>query len=451
MTKVVLQGKGASKGVCKGTAIFGGAKRTALHVSKESLVVLVLKSLDREVYKLIEDNVVGVVAECGSVACHGAAILRELGIPCVVACSNALRAIPQGAEIEVNGLEGTVVLRKRRVHIVAAVDERVKPALQESKTSFEEALFVSSNKNTTPCFEVRRSKSVECYRPNRSYQLLRYDMLRHGWEESPRFLFGGPKCKLERSKNGVVLVHNAPRLDDICLLVLDNPDWVMAVARQREESISAWKSSLPTYYKKVNAKHRLQLLEATERLHDMYSGLLRYIYLTQFIADELVDKWMRLIEPLGKDCTEVVYALLTSEYVRRAVAAKIHPGRSTFWQVPSPDPQIWQGDSALRATIDGEETLLRHALNYSIRTGRSLIGAHCRYRLVVPLIYQMAEEHYYVSSSICSFINRAVDTASTVIFGQETRIEHRSKVFSFTWQEFRKALLGISNERRLLC
>lgn len=49
-----------------------------------------------------------VVVDVGSALSHGAIVAREMGLPCVIGTGNGTAAIPDGAEVEVNGDDGTV-------------------------------------------------------------------------------------------------------------------------------------------------------------------------------------------------------------------------------------------------------------------------------------------------------------------------------------------------------
>ena len=50
----------------------------------------------------------GVVVEIGAAMSHSMIVSRELGIPCVVGVADATLAIPDGAEVEIDGQAGTV-------------------------------------------------------------------------------------------------------------------------------------------------------------------------------------------------------------------------------------------------------------------------------------------------------------------------------------------------------
>ena len=51
-----------------------------------------------------------VVVNVGGQISHAVIVSRELGLPCVVAVTDATKRIPDGAEVEVNGDTGQVTL-----------------------------------------------------------------------------------------------------------------------------------------------------------------------------------------------------------------------------------------------------------------------------------------------------------------------------------------------------
>jgi pyruvate,water dikinase len=52
----------------------------------------------------------GVVAESGDILSHSSIVAREYGIPCVVSVADACNRIPDGAEVVVDGVAGTVLV-----------------------------------------------------------------------------------------------------------------------------------------------------------------------------------------------------------------------------------------------------------------------------------------------------------------------------------------------------
>jgi len=56
----------------------------------------------------------GVVTETGGVLSHAAIVAREYGIPAVAGAPGALRRIPDGAPVTVDGTRGTVTAGRPR-------------------------------------------------------------------------------------------------------------------------------------------------------------------------------------------------------------------------------------------------------------------------------------------------------------------------------------------------
>jgi len=51
-----------------------------------------------------------VVVNLGAVGSHASIVSRELGIPCVASVADATKKIPDGANITVNGSNGTITI-----------------------------------------------------------------------------------------------------------------------------------------------------------------------------------------------------------------------------------------------------------------------------------------------------------------------------------------------------
>jgi pyruvate,water dikinase len=102
---VSLKGVPASEGISTGRArVISSAAELALVEAGEVIVTQFTNSS----FNLVIGMAAGVVTELGGTLSHAAITCREVRIPCVTNCANALQRIPQGAEIEVNGSSGEV-------------------------------------------------------------------------------------------------------------------------------------------------------------------------------------------------------------------------------------------------------------------------------------------------------------------------------------------------------
>ncbi len=69
---------------------------------------------------LDRDNVVGIVTETGGMTSHSAILARALEIPAVLAVPDAVRKLPEGAQVIVDGGEGTVAVAPDEAELAAA-------------------------------------------------------------------------------------------------------------------------------------------------------------------------------------------------------------------------------------------------------------------------------------------------------------------------------------------
>ena len=180
MMNNTISGLCVSPGDANGFAVICHDIKTAAIPTKENIVII-LPTLDRDLIERLTPNVVGVVAEKGSIGSHGAGILREMHIPCMVRVPDAMNIIHSGDYISISGKKNTVRINHDR--IVFLGNNRIL-----------NSTYDQLNEDRTE--EIRISKTLDCYRPTRRYQRLRFDMLKPAWEYSPLFLFGIPRCEL---------------------------------------------------------------------------------------------------------------------------------------------------------------------------------------------------------------------------------------------------------------
>lgn len=69
---------------------------------------------------LDRDNVVGIVTEAGGMTSHSAILARALEIPAVLAVPDAVRKLPEGAQVIVDGGEGAVAVAPDEAELAAA-------------------------------------------------------------------------------------------------------------------------------------------------------------------------------------------------------------------------------------------------------------------------------------------------------------------------------------------
>lgn len=99
------------KGMCASPGVVTGIARIILdpkdnnRIKEGDIMVAICTSVD---YLPAMKQAAAFITEVGGLTCHAAVVARELGIPCIVALSNATKTIKDGEKIQVDATHGTV-------------------------------------------------------------------------------------------------------------------------------------------------------------------------------------------------------------------------------------------------------------------------------------------------------------------------------------------------------
>lgn len=378
---------------------------TSVVIPNNKNIILVLPYLDRDIIIKLSSNVVGVISEKGSIGSHGAGILRELRIPCIVRIPNVLSILHQGDFIKIVDSEDSVYCN----------------TMLPSRLQHNTNLLYTTYKqfNTDRSNQIRISQSIDCYRPTRRYQRLRFDMLKPAWETSPNFLFGLQKCEIFQNELGIVLIKNGPRILDICSYLIEDPERLIRISRARSLEVERIDNSLDTLNNLVNSDNTIEIGNGIRTAVQHYRDLMKYVYISQYISDEIIEIFLDVVSEFDISSRQHFIRKLSSEYVMTSIVSKEDPGISQKWILPSRNPFVWRGNinyEPFRLDEMPESTINR------IKADSSVFNDIISLLKLVPLVYQMSEEFFYTSSSINSFINRGLDRLSH-LFSQNGLIQ----------------------------
>lgn len=356
-------------------------------------IILVLEELDRNLLINLSKNVVGVVAEQGNIGSHGSGILRHLGIPCVLRIKNATHILKNGEIIEISGDRNCIFCSHSKLF---HVDDNSPGDLYYlvAKDNFHKS-------------NIRMQDTWFCARPNRAYQKLRFDIIHNVFENMGPFLFGLPPAKARQNEYGAFEECGNPNLVDVCSYVISNPQWLVEKAGERSGEINEIKRELQDLQGYTNGWNQAHAVKVFETGVELYQRLFKYAYMSQAISDEILDIYLDFAEyVLGKRDTHDILEL-KSDYVNRCLNSGIDPGVSQHWSSRIIEPHIWDGE-ILDYTFDvnGEMIACIHARSEQEKI--KLMKDYDSFRIIVPLVYQLSEEFFYISSSINSFINWSI-------------------------------------------
>ena len=199
---ITLNGLCVSNGIVSGNAYVIKSKKTV----KECFIpntILVLRSLDRDLLINLNSNIVGVIAERGNIGSHGAGILRQLKIPCVLRVKYATVVIKNGDYVEINGDQNSITSYGKKEY------EMPKQKLVYGLK------YKSISKDQFEIDDIRLQKKWISIRPTRCYQKLRFEMFKDVHSQGPNMMFGLPLTEVKQDEKGVMVEYGATYISDI--------------------------------------------------------------------------------------------------------------------------------------------------------------------------------------------------------------------------------------------
>ena len=389
----VHSGLCVSKGDVRGVVcVVKDVSKTAVEYIQNT--ILVMKSLDRGLIVRINKNVVGIIAEQGNIGSHGAGILRQRNIPCVLRIKDATSIFKDGDVIELKGSENCVISNLTN--------------LAEVTTKIEDPdvgkfTYSSIGKEYFSINDIRSENKWVCPRPDRAYQKLRYDIIRSVYASSGTYMFGLPPAQVKQNEFGAVCTYGVPYVSDICRFVLCNPTWLVEKAKLRSVEFNEIKIKLKSMMEQTDTKHVNGIYSIFSSSVKLYQSMFKYVSISQAISDELLDIYLDFLRistgaQVSKDILQ-----LKSDYVERCLTSGIDPGVSQRWNPDSHTPHVWDGELDY-TPLERDELIVSSILNMQNDADRMLLDYNS-FRIIVPLVYQLAEEYFYISSSVNSFIN----------------------------------------------
>ena len=94
--------------------LLGRPDEEHLHTHRRPAIVVTRELTPGLTIQFERDHVAGFVSEEGTRTAHAAILARSLGIPCIMGLTHALKRIPAGADVVIDGTRGTVVVSPSR-------------------------------------------------------------------------------------------------------------------------------------------------------------------------------------------------------------------------------------------------------------------------------------------------------------------------------------------------
>lgn len=386
----VLSGLCVSKGNVKGIAHIVTDNDSLSALPRNT--ILVMKTLERNVLINLRENVVGVIAEHGNIGSHGAGILRQLKIPCILRINNATIRIKNGDKVELCGAKNCIICSR-------GIDES-NPINEISDSIFN---YKSISKEKFDIEDIRPVCSWNKPRPGRVYQKLRYDIICDVYASGAEYLYKLPHAYTRQDENGVLETYGIPRASDLCSFVLCHPEWLVKKAEERSREFESIKTSMEAMMLHANADNIQDVIMIFEESIELYRAIFKYVFLAQITSDEFINIYLDFIDFVtGKRMSKDILDM-KSDYVEKCLASGIDPGGFQQWNGNVKPPHIWYGE--LNYTPFPEDNTVLNAIR-DFKNGDKdhLLRDYKAFRVIVPLIYQLSEEFFYISRSINTFL-----------------------------------------------
>lgn len=391
-----IKGLCVSCGTAKGPAyiIKSENKQRISDISLLPNTILVMKSLDRSILVNLNKNVIGVVAEHGNIGSHGSGILRQLGIPCVLRINGATELLKNGELVEICDAENCII----------CFDQKGNNDQQElsKNTDFE---YQSISK---PQFSIDEIRPVEKWikpRPGRVYQKLRYDIISDVYVSSVEYIYKMPSALTRQDSNGVIEVFGTPNLPDLCSFVLCNPYWLIEKAKERSTEFNRIKIDMANLLRYDDCNSVNDICYVFNESVRLYKSIFKYLFLSQVTSDEMLDIYLDFLNLItGKEMSKDVFNL-RSNYVEKSLSSGHDPGGFQKWG-ENVTPHIWDGE--IDYTPFPIDNSIIDKIENSEADNQRLMRDYSSFRVVIPLIYQLSEEFFYMSKSINSFLNWSI-------------------------------------------
>lgn len=431
MKMQTLMGLCVSKGTAKGVVYIVPENKKIKSFSQDT--ILVMKSLEREILVNINDKIVGVIAEKGNIGSHGAGILRQMKIPCVLRVKNATSRLSEGELVELIGEKNCIICLQDPCEKNTTINE--------FELSFK---YKDISKDNFGLIDIRPNNFWYKPRPDRVYQKLRFDIICDVYASSSQYLYNLP-AKTRQDSNGVLEIFGTPNIADICSFVLKNPSWLKEKAYERTRDFVLIKREMENMMHYCNSNEVNSVTYVFKKSIELYRAIFKYLFLAQLTSDEFIDIYLDFIKYVTKKSVSRDIFNLKSDYVEKCLKSGIDPGGFETWNGVKQNPHIWYGEiNYTPFAIDNE---IKEAIEKFPCERDQLLKDYNAFREIIPLIYQLSEEFFYISKSINTFLNWSMIRIHELLteIGENISIEQFYDTPLITIYDYINNLGGISS------
>ena len=388
ISKNKIKGLCVSPGTAKGKVLNLYAGHLPIQNNEDTIIVVY--KLERDLLVNLDPNIIGVVAEIGNIGSHGAGILRQLKIPCVLRIPHVTKMFKDGDIIEIDGATNTVIVNSEQSKV------------ESGKSYIHDLKYSTLASDKFGFCDIRTNDFWIKPRPDRKYQTLRYDMIADFYTGGTSYLYH-IESKTRHASDGTLEVFGIPTIESLCIFQLCNPSWFIEKAKERSFLFRKMIDELHRLAKTTDPNRIYCVINIFRRATLQYQKLFQYMFLTQLHSDQFIELYLDFIECLTGERISKDVLSLKSDYVKNCITSKKDPGVFQKWEDSLGELYVWEGEIDYTPFLIDEEIVskIRNRIDNPTRMMRD----YNSFRVIVPLIYQLSEEFFYMSKSINGFLN----------------------------------------------
>lgn len=423
----MLQGIGINPNTCIGVLYPYQHITTIAH---SSVVIYVDEFEPKHVLQVSKDDrIVGLIARYGSLTCHAANLFEELvlltgrKLTAIVAVGDVALERIVGCEVELDGLNGTLRLARPETHEFSDVFDEIsgdQPHYWRRKTHRVE--------------DYKLGRKWTCYRPQYRFTQLDASLIVEGFRLSNQILFNEPACEVMFDDMGRFWLSGEASPERIQNTIVNDPNWFISMAAEQHY---VFRGFIDELLRKQDIWQRDSDL-ATIRtgihfLRECTTVFYSWLPLTMSTYEPLFSDFIASLQkakfPRHK-AFQFLRSLSHSGYSSMAFRTSTFHTLQKWLQFPAPEPRVIRANVNFnkRSPHDAEfESEILPSLPLPERT--KLITL----RKVVPIMFEIKEEKFYVSKAILGWMNVFLDRAGSLLIRSGT-IKSKEEMLSGTIQ-----------------
>jgi len=282
---------------------------------------------------------------------------------------------------------------------------------------------------------MRDGRKWICIRPERHFSALEFDVQRDGFENVPKVLLGWPKAQCMRDQDGRIWYTDFIESSDIYYRSLHDIGWFFKKIHEREPVFTECKQEILAASRLLSEGELDQesLLDHLNRWRDLTTAVTPYMFLVLTTDETIIENFYTFLQKIVEEdvATKALHSVLKSEYCRNAVESGRVPTSARSLLFPPEPLFVPEGQIVWQTFMELEEEVLSAIHRRDLSERWAVLDLYQRFRLVVPLVFQLSEENFYVTQGLSVAMNHLLDRIAGPLV-TENIIKQKDDILNFS-------------------